>query len=532
MKIDPGRAKQVRKFVGNLTHTIGKYAGKPFQMRDWQEDILVPLLATVDENGDRLYREAYISMARKNGKSEGIGAPLALYGLVVDQEPRAEVYSAASDREQAGIVFRMVADMVRNDPKLKKRLKVIDSRKRIVYPKLGSFYQVLSRESFSKHGYNPHFVIFDELHTQKNRKLYDVLTTGSGTRGEPLHVNLTTAGKRRDSICYETYKYAKKVERGELDSENADRFFTWIAETTDEDDWKDEASWEKANPALGDFRKKDEFVEKFQKAKERPSFKNTFKRLYLNRWTERGTVWIDMEMYDEIATIDTRLDSEFYEKRKGCDCWGALDLATNRDIAAFVLVFRDEDGFEVIPWFWVPEATAQQRADEDEIPIPKWVDQGYIFTTEGEVIDYKAIKDFILNKVGLDFNIQEIAYDRWGMAQLSQDLVDEGVELVPFNQRMSSMSPPTKELENKIYANDIILSDNKVLRWMFQHTEVREDHNENKKPDKKHSEEKIDGVVATIMALARAIQAETRPTESVYENYDVKTSGDSVYEGY
>lgn len=489
-------AERAVKFFRHLRHTKGRWANKPFILAPWQEnDIIRPLFGTLKPDGTRQYQTAYIEIPRKNGKSE-IAAGIALYLLLADREQGAEIYGAAGDRNQAAIVFNIAAQMVRQDSIMSKRSKIIDSSKRIIVYKTASFYHAVSADVPTKHGFNPHGVIFDELHTQPNRQLWDVLTTGFGTRRQPLVVAITTAGYDRYSICYEVHDYAKKVLSGVIDDPT---FFAYIRAAEEKDDWTSEKTWKKANPALGDFLSMEEMRRMAKQAREIPAFENTFRRYRLNQWTRQDKRWLPLEKWD--ATAGEVDPSELL----GMKCYAGLDMASTTDIAALVLVFPFGESFKVMPFFFVPAENAEERSRKDRVPYMAWIRAGHVEATEGNVIDYKAIKQKIL-LLATQYQIEEIAFDRWGMTQLSQELDDEGFTMVPFGQGFASMSAPSKELLGLVLAKRIQHGNNPVLRWMADNLMMREDPAANIKPDKSTSKEKIDGMVAMIMGLDRALR--------------------------
>jgi phage terminase large subunit-like protein len=470
----------------------------------WQEKIIRDIFGTVNENGARQYRTVYIEIPRKNGKSE-LGAAIAAYLLFGDEERGGEIFSAASDRDQASIVFHVAAEMVRQNPSLLKRAKVIDSTKRIVVAGTASVYRAISAEAGTKHGYNASGIIFDELHAQPNRELWDVLTTSGGTRRQPLVVAITTAGYDRNSICWEQHDYAEKVIKGIV---NDPTFYPVICSAPEDADWTDEEVWKACNPALGEFRDIEEMRGLCNKAKETPALQNTFRRLYLCQWTQQETRWMPIESWDATAgeVVADDLDGE--------DCYAGLDLASTSDIAAFVLVSPDkEKRFDILPFFWIPEDNIDKREQKDRVPYRQWVREGLIKATPGNVIDYRYIINDI-KEAGSRFNIREIAFDRWGATQLVQELMDEGFTMIPFGQGFASMAAPTKELMTLVLSKRIRHGGNPVLRWMANNMVVRQDPAGNMKPDKGKSTEKIDGMVALIMAIDRAM----RNSESVYDS--------------
>lgn len=506
---DVKKAERAVKFINNLKHTKGVWHGVPFDLLPWQDKIIRDIFGTVKEDGYRQYNTAYIEIPKKNGKSE-IAAAVALYLTCGDNEWGAEVYGCAADRQQASIVFDVAVDMVDQCPALKKRIKPVISQKRLVYMPLGSFYQVLSAEAYTKHGLNVHGVIFDELHAQPGRELYDVMTKGSGdARKQPLFFLITTAGNDRNSICYEVHQKAEDILRGKKIDPT---FYPVIYGIKDEEDWQDEANWYKANPSLGHTIDIEKVRAAMLSAKENPAEENIFRQLRLNQWVKQSVRWMPMEVWDKCSfAVDI-------EKLKGRECYGGLDLSSSNDITAFVLIFpptADDDKYYVIPYFWIPEENLKLRVKRDHVPYDVWEKQGFVKTTEGNVIHYGFIESFI-EELGTIFNIKEIAFDRWGAVQMVQNLEGLGFTVVPFGQGYKDMSPPTKELMKLALENRIAHGGHPVLKWMMDNIHVRTDPAGNIKPDKEKSTEKIDGAVALIMALDRAIRHENK--DSVYDN--------------
>ena len=497
-------------FINSLKHTKGVWYGKNFELLPWQDKIVRDLFGTLKPNGYRQYNTAYIEIPKKQGKSE-LAAAIALYLTCGDGEYGAEVYGCAADRQQASIVFDVAVEMINQCPALKKRCKILASQKRIVYLPLKSFYQVLSAESYTKHGLNVHGVIFDELHAQPNRALYDVMLTGSGdARKQPLYFLITTAGTDRNSICYEVHNKAKDIIRGKR---NDPTFYPVIYGIEDEDDWTDEKNWYKANPSLDITVDIDKIRAAFNNAKENPAEENLFRQLRLNQWVKQSIRWMPM---DKWSMCSYPIDKE---RLKGRVCYGGLDLSSTTDITAFVLVFppEDEDGkYEILPFFWLPEETLDLRVRRDHVPYDTWKAKGLIMTTEGNVVHYGFIEKFI-EELGTQYNIKEIAYDRWGAVQMVQNLEGMGFTIVPFGQGYKDMSPPTKELMKLVLEKKIAHGGNEVLEWMVDNIYIKTDPAGNIKPDKEKSTEKIDGAIAMIMALDRAIRHGGQQ-ESVYND--------------
>ena len=498
-------------FIESLCHTKGTWAGKPFELMDWQEQIIRDLFGILKPNGYRQFNTAYIEIPKKNGKSE-LAAAVALLLTCGDGEQRAEVYGAAADRQQASIVFDVAADMVRMCPALNKRVKILASQKRLIYEPTNSFYQVLSAEAYSKHGFNVHGVVFDELHSQPNRKLYDVLTKGSGdARMQPLFFLITTAGTDTHSICYEVHQKAQDI----IDGRKIDpTFYPVIYGADDTEDWTSPKVWKKCNPSLGETIGIDKVKTACESAKQNPGEENSFRQLRLNQWVKQAVRWMPMDKWDKCAFAVNE------EQLKGRVCYGGLDLSSTTDITAFALVFPpldEEDKYIILPYFWIPEDTLDLRVKRDHVPYDVWQRQGYLQTTEGNVVHYGYIEKFI-EELGKKFNIREIAFDRWGAVQMVQNLEGMGFTVVPFGQGFKDMSPPTKELMKLTLEQKIAHDGHPVLRWNMDNIFIRTDPAGNIKADKEKSTEKIDGAVATIMALDRAIRCGNDTSESVYSS--------------
>lgn len=506
---DESKAKRAVTFIENLKHTKGRWHGENFILLPWQEEIVTNLFGTVKENGFRQYNTCYCEIPKKNGKSE-LAAAIALYLTCGDGEWAAEVYGCASDRQQASIVFDVAVDMVDQCPALKKRIKPIMSVKRLVYMPTNSYYQVLSAEAYTKHGLNVHGVIFDELHSQPTRELFDVMTKGSGdARTQPMYFLITTAGTDRNSICFEQHMKAEDILAGR---KNDPTFYPVIYGLPDNADWSDEKNWYLANPSLGHTIAIEKVRNAYQSAKENPAEENIFRQLRLDQWVKQSTRWMPMDKWDGCAF--PIVPEELY----GRECFGGLDLSSTSDLTAFVLVFpprTEDEKYVILPYCWIPEDNMHLRIHRDHVPYDIWEKNGYLQTTEGNVIHYGFIEKFI-EELGDKYHILEIAFDRWGAVQMVQDLEGMGFTVVPFGQGYKDMSPPTKELMKLTLEKRIAHAGHPVLRWCMDNVFVRQDPAGNIKMDKGKSTEKIDVAVATVMALDRAIRHGNAST-SVYD---------------
>lgn len=508
---DKDAADYAVMFIESLCHTKGTWAGKPFELIDWQEQIIRDLFGVLKPNGYRQFNTAYIEIPKKQGKSE-LAAAVALLLLCGDGEERAEVYGCAADRNQAKIVFDVAVDMVRFCPALSKRVKILESQKKITYLPTNSSYQVLSADVANKHGFNTHGVIFDELHTQPNRKLFDVMLQGSGdARMQPLYFLITTAGNDTNSICYEVHQKAIDIAEGRKVDPT---FYSVIYGAAEDEDWTDPKVWKKANPSLGITVGIDKVKAACESAQQNPGEENVFRQLRLNQWVKQSVRWMPMDKWDACAFPVSEDDLE------GRICYGGLDLSSTTDITAFVLVFPpldEEDKYYILPYFWIPEETLDLRVRRDHVPYDLWERQGTLMTTEGNVVHYGYIEKFI-ERLGEKFNIREIAFDRWGAVQMVQNLEGMGFTVVPFGQGFKDMSPPTKELMKLVLEEKIAHGGHPVLRWMMDNIFIRTDPAGNIKADKEKSTEKIDGAIATIMGLDRAIRCGNDTGASVYDS--------------
>lgn len=506
---DKKKADRAVTFIENLCHTKGKWARTPFWLLPWQEQLIRDIFGIVKPDGNRQFRTAFVEICKKVGKSE-LAAAVALYLLYADNKPSAEVYGAAADRQQASIVFDVAKQMVEMSPALMKRSKLMGATKRIVNYSNAGYYQVLSAEVGGKHGFSVSGLVFDEIHTQPNRQLYDVLTKGSSdARQNPLHFIITTAGNDRHSIAYELHTKAVDI----LEGRRVDpTFYPVVYGLKDDDDWEDEANWYKVNPSLGYTVDIERLRDAYREAKQNPADEVTFKWLRCNMWVSSTVAWIPDAIY---MRGNEEIDAALLERR---DCYAGLDLSSTGDITALVLIFppRDEnEKYVLLPYFWIPEETIPRRVKANSVPYDIWGKQGYIMSTEGNVIHYDFIEKFIMD-LSEKYHILEIAVDRWNATQMIQNLEGEGFTIVPFGQGFSSMSAPTKEFYRLLMEGRIIHGGNPVLRWMAGNVVIDTDPAGNIKVTKAKSKEKIDGIVAAIMALDRCIRQEGQ-SGSVYD---------------
>ncbi len=513
---DEKAADFVVAFIEQLKHTKGEFYNKPFELIDWQEQIIRDVFGVLKPDGYRQFNTVYIEVPKKCGKSE-LAAAVALYMLCADGEQRGEVYGCAADRDQSSLVFDVACDMVRLCPALMRRCDIRPSRKTIHFEPTASIYKAVSADVAGKSGINVSALIFDELWVQKSREFYQMMTSGtSDARRNPLHFIITTAGNNKNSICYEIHQKAVDIIEGRKFDPH---FYPVIYGADPDDDWTDPKVWYKANPSLGITIDEEKVAAACEQAKQNPAEEYAFRQLRCNQWQSVDIRWMQMDRWDACGTIP--VDPKALEGR---ECFGGLDLSSTCDLTSFSLVFPPDDKEEgiyyILPFFWLPEDTLSLRVRRDHVPYDIWKRQGYIETTEGNVVHYGHIRKFI-NELGERYNIKEIAFDRWNSEHLAQELDDDGFLLVKYGQGFKDMSPAAKDLMRLTLQKRLAHGGHPVLRWNMDNITIKMDEAENIKPDKSRSTEKIDGAVATMMALERAIVA-YNPT-SVYDERGLLT---------
>lgn len=463
----------------------------------------------------RWYRRCDLWLPRKNGKSV-LAAGVSLYLLFGDQEAGAELYLLANDKEQASIVFKEAARMVRAAPDLNDRAQIFDSArtKSIVYPEQMSSLQALSSLPQNKDGLNPSGVVFDEIHELRDFELWDKMTTGSATRRQPLTFVISTAGSDRHTVGWREYQADKRILAGKSRIENR---LVVIYEAGPKDDWKKESTWKRANPGYGVTIKPLEFRSLFNEALEDASKEAAFKRYFLNIWTGQNTGWLDVDDWDACGTpIDL-------DRVAGMPCWLGIDLSKRSDLTATVALFReDQDAgrrYHVLPHFFVPEENIELKEKRDGVPYREWAKAGHITLTPGNVVDYAAVRDLILEDWARRFQIREVAYDPYNATHLAGELSAAGLTCVEFIQSIKHVSPPTMEMKNLVLEGKIAHGGNPVLRWMIENVAVITDVNGNERLTKKGSTSRIDGLAALVTGLGRASVGDVAP--SVYEQRGV-----------
>lgn len=524
---DADAAERVVKFIqGFCRHVKGKHGGQKILLEEWQKQFVRNIFGWKNiQDGTRKHRTVYMELPRKNAKST-IGATLALYLLLKDGELGAEVYSCAADREQAGIVHNIAKAMVETEQALSKRCMVYKNAITHGY----CTYKAVSAEAYTKHGLNASAIIFDELHAQPNRELWDVMTTSTGSREQPLTIAITTAGYDKTSICYELRDYAQKVNSGVVvDYTFMGVIYAAPQEAANDGGWQNPEVWALANPGLGTIVSKAYLEGKVNQAKHQPSFLNTFLRLHLNIWTGSETRWIPDEAW--------KLEAPQEFEKKNRVCYAALDLASTRDIAALALIWPWEEtkgeGVDVKMFFFCPEDTIRERTKNENMQYEAWVNEGWLIATPGNVTDYEAIKS-ILFSLHTENPITQLFYDQWNSSHLLGQLAEEGMNVKPISQMAGVISPGAKLLERLALTGAVNHGNNPILRWMNSNVMLKTDHNGNIKPDKAKSTEKIDGIVALVMCMVGWLQLSIQEdkVKSIYNKRGLRVLGVEGWDEY
>lgn len=497
-------ADQVVSFFPTcLRHVEGELAGQPFVLEPWQAAHVGCAFGWKRPDGTRRYREVFDYVPRKNGKTCKTGGLINLVAFC-DDEPGAQIYSAAADREQAALVYRQAKGMIVQNPELEKLSRVYTSFKSIEFPQ-STTYKALSADADTKHGFNSHFIIVDELHAHPNRDLVDVLVTSTGSRRQPMVWYITTADYLRESICNEKYDYACKVRDGLVDDPS---FLPIIYEAKMDDDWTAEETWRKANPNLGVSVSLDYLKRECQRAQETPTYENTFRRLHLNQRTQQDVRWLPIELWDkgcgpvdEVSLADR-------------DCYLGIDFGWRDDYAAMVAVFpptEAEGRYDVLCWFWLP---IDGRRDKRQEPIHSFLSQGLVSLTTGNSTDMEVIYSKA-RECRDKYQVKEIVIDPANARKQAQDLMDDGFEVVEFVQSKRNYNEPCRLLESLLKESRIHHGGHKVLRWMASNVQAELNGLGEMMPKKIKSAEKIDGICALTMALARAMVAPATPKPTV-----------------
>lgn len=507
MYFDQEKANRAIGFIRGLTHTKGKWAGVKFTLLPWQTEVLEQVFGQMDDEGMRLYQRAYLEIPKKNGKSE-LAAAIALYCLCADGEKGAEVYCCAVDKNQASIVFNTAAAMVRNnewlDPDRGGKCTIVESTKRIVYRPTGSFFQALSSDVATKHGLNPSAIIFDELHAQPNRKLWDVMTEGSqDAREQPLLFTITTAGDdpQRRSIGWEIHKLAGEVASG---TKRDPRFYAKIYAAPDDAPWDSIETARACNPSIGHTISEQKVLDAIEAARGNPAKERNYRWLRLNQWNKNTAGgFLPLELWDKAIggyPPDLILRNQYVSI-------GGLDMSSSIDLTSYITLFvpLSLDGpWYVKPLFWIPEETMRSHEDSDKVPYQDWYNAGLLYVTPGNVLDYGFIRRTIIAEAER-YGTQEIGYDARFAMQMAIELDAAGLEPIAVAQNPKHMTPAFQKLEELVYKEQLHDAGNPILRWNVSNLEMKIFADQSMKPVKASKTARIDGIVATAIAMYRAI---------------------------
>lgn len=517
---DPDAADHVIGYFRDVLRLSGgEHEGRPFNLLDWQTFVIGCLFGWKAEDGYRRFRMAFVETAKGSGKSP-LAAGVGLYMLTADDEPRAEVYAAASKHDQAKVLFRDAVAMVDQSPQLSERLHFSGGveKHNIAYLDKGSFFRPISseREGRGQSGPRPHCALLDEIHEHPTNAMVEFMRAGTKGRRQALIFMITNSGSDRESVCFDYHEYARKVAAGDLED---DSFFAFVCGLDEGDDpFNDEDCWPKANPSLGKTFGHKYLREQVQQAKGMPSKQNLVLRLNFCVWTDSDAAWLGNEQW---TAVETQLD---IPSLYGKTAFGGLDLSGKRDLTAFATVVPAEDGtFDAFVEFWSPGDTLKERAENDRVPYILWRDEGYLHAPPGKTIDYAYVVSR-LNELSNDFDYETVAYDRWRIDDLRSRLDEEGVELplTEFGQGFKDMAPAVEWIEEKILNKEIRVHYNPVLRWNVASAVLEEDPAGNRKFTKRRATGRIDGIVALAMAMKMAEGKEYIPP-SVYQTRGIRT---------
>lgn len=507
-------------FPSCLTLIEGTTAGQPFKLERWQKAIVGCLFGWKRSDGSRRYRKSFLLVGRGNGKSP-LAAGICLYCLFCDNEPGAQIYSAGADIMQAGILFRHASQMVRREHELDSRCKIHDSFKSITLTAdPASVYRIVSSDAPGKHGYVPHLVVADEFHMWQGRDLWEAFLTAFAKKGrrQPLLLVITTSDYERESVCNEEQDYATKVRDGIVKDST---YLPVLYLPAADDDWKEEKTWEKANPNIDVTVDREALRTECQRAREQPALENAFKRFHLNMKTAAETRWLSTEAWNSCSGDAPYDEQTWTDDLRGQKCYAGLDLSATTDMTALVAYFPDTH--RVMPWFWIPDATAEVLEQKYAVPFSAWSRDGCVEIVEGEVIDYEAVRQRVL-WLRDTFDLRLLGCDPWNARQISTQLKEgDGVPVVEFRQGFVSMNEPSKVLEAWVASSELVHGDHPVMRWCASNVSVKTDPAGNikpVKPDRKKTGLRIDGIVALVEAIGCSI-AQVDPGASVYESRGV-----------
>ena len=504
---DEDRANHVCWFIENLPHIKGRWKSRNIELEPWQCFLLTTIFGWIDNDGYRRYRKVYCECPRKNAKTT-IAAGVALYLLCADGEPGPEVYSAAVTRDQAKISWDTAQKMVRREPGMRRHYGVEALAHSIVVQNQAGAFKPLSRDADSLEGLNPHGVIIDELHAHKTREIFDVLNQATGSRRQPLLFCITTAGDNRVGVCYEQHDYLTQILNGRhID----DRYFGVIYSIDKEDDWVTEAAARKANPNYGVSVLADDIDSICKQAQRSGEAQNAYLTKRLNIWVSTGTAYFNMLAWQNRCAVPGLKIEDFYGKR----CMVAIDLASKTDIAAKVYLFNEDGKRYVFGKYYLPSAAAERGNSNYDLYVGWSKNPNLGLTlTEGEVIDFEVIEADLIEDRN-NFEVVEFPYDPFQATELSTRMRNEGLNMIEINPNVRNFSEPMKSLDALILSGAIVHNGDPILAWMLGNVYAKRDAKDNIYPRKVRNENKIDGVIALLMALSRDMVAHTGV--SVYE---------------
>lgn len=515
---DAEEVARVVRVLRQLPHNKGEWAGKPFDLDGWQ---LVWIVAPIfgwryRSTGARVFRSAFVCVPRKAGKST-LAARFAFVLLVADGEPGAEVYSAAASKDQAQIVGQDVCRVAAASP-IGHKLEILDRSGRVIVPGNGSVFRPLSKVAELAHGLNVSGGVIDELHVHKSRHLVDAIESGTQARRQPLVVTITTPDDGQDGTIFdERFRQAEQIAAGAISIPDH-----WVAQwgAEQDDDPFDEAVWFRSQPALGRSIGIDVYRGEANRAKETPSLLPRFRQLYLGVRVRELTRFLSVDEWDAGAGLGA-------PDMSGMSVTVGLDLSTTTDITAAVLLARDGSDWLVRPMLWVPEDSVPDLEHRCRVDMSRWIREGWVRATEGNVVDYARVRaDIIAEVESAGVRVAQVAFDPWNATETSQELEREGFPLVEVRQTYANLSPALKELERALKAGEVAHDGNPVMRWMADSLEVRTDRDGNlkpAKPDRRKAAYRIDGMAALVTAMSRAMVAPAA-RRSVYETRGVVTA--------
>ena len=494
--------RAVRWIESNLRHFQGRWAGQPLYLLPWQAHLVRELFGWLRADGTRLYRRCYVEAPRKSGKTT-LAASIALLVAFADGEAGPQIGFAAYDQEQAKLCYSAARIMVEANPELFAQTLIYNSALEMkLRDNPGGIMRCLSRESAQQFGLNLHGLIFDELFTQKDRRMWDALLSAQGARAQPVVFCITTAGWSRESVCWEQHELVRQIAEGNAVDES---FLGVVYGAPMDADWTDEQVWKRANPSLGETVTIDSYREHARRAQNAPTEQNAFRTLLLSQWVGQAERFLDMQAWDRCEPAPTKKGAAF----------GGLDLSATTDLTAFSVLV---EGSDVYCWAFLPEQGILERERRDRVPYRTWAEQGSLILTPGPTVDYGYVKRAVL-EAAEHFDLRDVGYDRWNSSQLVQELEDEGVPMLQIGQGFGSLSAPTKELQRLVVEGKLRHGGDPLLRWCASNMAARVDAAGNVKPDKERSAHRIDPVVALVMAVdgwqRRGREAERR---SVYED--------------